>query len=206
MSNRACFGVLLALFVMLFAVLAVAPREPITWAMENAVAVLFVIALALTRRWFRFSNGAYVLMFSFLALHEVGAHYTYSYVPYDQAMRALFGVSPDALMGWQRNQYDRILHLLYGVLLVLPLSELCRGLAGLKRLGAGLFAFSLILASSLLYELIEWGAAMLLGDGSTAFLGTQGDAWDAQKDMALATVGALAVLVCTALVRAARRK
>ncbi|MEP5967580.1 MAG: DUF2238 domain-containing protein, partial [Sulfitobacter pontiacus] len=70
--------------------------------------------------------------------------------------------------------------------------------------GAALFAFSLILASSLLYELIEWGAAVVLGDGSTAFLGTQGDPWDAQKDMALATVGALATLLIAALVRRIR--
>ena len=204
MSNRGCFGVLMALFVVLFAVLAVAPREPVTWAMENAVAVLFVIGLWVTRRWFRFSRSAYVMMFSFLALHEVGAHYTYSHVPYDQTVHALLGFSPDAVMGWQRNQYDRFLHLLYGMLLVLPLSELCREWGGLRRLGAALFAFSLILASSLLYELIEWGAAVALGDGSTAFLGAQGDPWDAQKDMALATVGALASLVIAALARRIR--
>lgn len=204
MSNRSCFGLLSVLFVVLFAVLSVAPREPVTWMLENAVAVVFVLALWVTRRWFRFSNGAYVMMFSFLALHEVGAHYTYSQVPYDQALHGLFGVSPDALMGWQRNQYDRFLHLLYGILLVLPLGELCRQWGGLKRPGAALFAFSLILASSLLYELIEWGAAVVLGDGSTAFLGTQGDPWDAQKDMALATVGALAALVVAAVVRRLR--
>jgi putative membrane protein len=204
MSNRRCFGVLMALFVVLFAVLAVSPREPATWAMENAVAVLFVIGLWVTRRWFRFSRSAYVMMFSFLALHEIGAHYTYSHVPYDQTVHTLFGFSPDAVMGWQRNQYDRVLHLLYGVLLVLPLSELCRERGGLRRVGAALFAFSLILASSLLYELIEWGAAVVLGDGSTAFLGTQGDPWDAQKDMALATVGALASLLIAALVRRIR--
>ena len=204
MSNRRCFGVLMALFVVLFAVLAVSPREPATWAMENAVAVLFVIGLWATRRWFRFSRSAYVMMFSFLALHEIGAHYTYSHVPYDQTVHALFGFSPDAVMGWQRNQYDRFLHLLYGVLLVLPLSELCREWGGLRRVAAALFAFSLILASSLLYELIEWGAAVVLGEGSTAFLGTQGDPWDAQKDMALATVGALASLVIAALARRIR--
>ena len=204
MSNRRCFGVLMALFVVLFAVLAVAPREPATWAMENAVAVLFVIGLWVTRRWFRFSRSAYVMMFSFLALHEIGAHYTYSHVPYDQTVHALFGFSPDVVMGWQRNQYDRFLHLLYGLLLVLPLSELCREWGGLRRPGAALFAFSLILASSLLYELIEWGAAVVLGEGSTAFLGTQGDPWDAQKDMSLATVGALASLVIAALARRIR--
>jgi len=204
MSNRRCFGVLMALFVVLFAVLAVAPREPATWAMENAVAVLFVIGLWVTRRWFRFSRSAYVMMFSFLALHEIGAHYTYSHVPYDQTVHTLFGFSPDVVMGWQRNQYDRFLHLLYGLLLVLPLSELCREWGGLRRVAAALFAFSLILASSLLYELIEWGAAVVLGEGSTAFLGTQGDPWDAQKDMALATVGALASLVIAALARRIR--
>ena len=204
MSNRRCFGVLMALFVVLFAVLAVAPREPATWAMENAVAVLFVIGLWVTRRWFRFSRSAYLMMFSFLALHEIGAHYTYSHVPYDQTVHTLFGFSPDAVMGWQRNQYDRFLHLLYGLLLVLPLSELCREWGGLRRPAAALFAFSLILASSLLYELIEWGAAVVLGEGSTAFLGTQGDPWDAQKDMALATVGALASLVIAALARRIR--
>ena len=195
MDDRKTFAVCSAILLMVMVVLAVTPVERETWLMENAVVALFLAALWVTRRWFRFSAFNYGLITLFLVLHEVGAHYTYSLVPYDDWARQWAGFSIDQLFGWRRNQYDRLLHLLYGVLLVLPLREFCREVVGLRGAWAGFFAFSLILATSMIYELIEWGAAVALGDGSDLFLGTQGDPWDAQKDMALALLGALIALV-----------
>ncbi|HCE39029.1 DUF2238 domain-containing protein [Alloalcanivorax profundimaris] len=204
MDDRKTFMAYTAILLVVMAALAVSPVERETWLMENAVVALFLATLWATRRWFRFSAGNYGLITLFLVLHEIGAHYTYSRVPYDAWARQLAGFSIDELFGWQRNQYDRLLHLLYGVLLVLPLRELCRRVAGLRGAWAGFFAFALILASSMIYELIEWGAAVVLGDGSDLFLGTQGDPWDAQKDMALALLGALIALALAAPLRAAR--
>ncbi|MFP1680898.1 DUF2238 domain-containing protein [Alloalcanivorax sp. C16-1] len=206
MDERKTFAVCSAILLVVMAALAVAPVERETWLMENAVVALFLAALWGTRRWFRFSAGSYALITLFLVLHEIGAHYTYSQVPYDAWARHLAGVSIDEVLGWQRNQYDRVLHCLYGVLLVLPLRELCRNGIGMRGAWAGFFAFSLILASSMIYELIEWGAAVAFGDGSDAFLGTQGDPWDAQKDMALALLGGLIALALAAPLRALRAR
>tara|TARA_A100001391_G_scaffold197792_4_gene178532 strand:+ start:152 stop:778 length:627 start_codon:yes stop_codon:yes gene_type:complete len=206
MDERKTFAACSAILLVVMAVLAVAPVERETWLMENAVVALFLVTLWVTRRWFRFSAGSYALITLFLVLHEIGAHYTYSQVPYDAWARQLAGFSIDELLGWQRNQYDRVLHFLYGVLLVLPLRQLCRDGVGLRGAWAGFFAFSLILASSMIYELIEWGAAVAFGDGSDAFLGTQGDPWDAQKDMALALLGGLIALALAAPLRALRAR
>ncbi|MCC4309158.1 DUF2238 domain-containing protein [Alcanivorax marinus] len=205
MDDRRTFQVCSAILLVVMALLAVSPVERGTWLMENAVVAVTLVALWVGRRWFRFSATGYGLITLFLVLHEIGAHYTYSKVPYDAWAQWAFGFSPDRLMGWQRNQYDRLLHGLYGLLLVLPLRELCRDGIGIRPGWAGFFAFSLILASSLIYELIEWSAAVLFGDGSAAFLGTQGDPWDAQKDMALAMVGALLMLSLAALAAGRRR-
>lgn len=192
MSGRAVFFLLLSLLVAFVVWMAVEPHDRADWMLENALVLLAVVALIITRRWFVFSNQAYLLIFAFLALHELGSHYTYSLVPYEQALRKLFGFSLDQLMGWERNQFDRLVHLAYGLLLTMPLFEFCRRAAGLGRAWAYLFATTIIMATSMLYELIEWIAAVWFGgDLGQAFLGTQGDIWDAQKDMALATIGAV---------------
>ncbi|WP_371106087.1 DUF2238 domain-containing protein [Pseudomonas sp. p21] len=104
--------------------------------------------------------------------------------------------SLNAWMGWQRNQFDRLVHLSYGLLFVLPIRELLQRQAMLRGAWLALCSVSFVLATSALYELLEWMGGQYLGDDlAQAFLATQQDPWDAQKDMALALLGALVTLI-----------
>lgn len=196
MPERRCFLTLSALLLIEFCVLAVSPHSRSDWLLENALVFAIALALAVTYRRFRFSCTSYVLIFVFLSIHEIGAHYTYSEVPYNAMLKTLLGLDLDRLMGWPRNEFDRLVHLSYGLLFTVPLAEFCRRVVKPGRGWAWFFALTLVMATSMLYELIEWAAADLFGGGlGQAFLGTQGDSWDAQKDMALAVLGALITLV-----------
>jgi putative membrane protein len=141
------------------------------------------------------------LIFLFLALHAIGAHWTYSLVPYDTAFHGISGFSLDELMGWERNQYDRIVHFAFGLLLAYPVRELFLRVAEVRGAWGYFLPVALTMAASTFYELVEWWAAEIFGgDLGIAFLGTQGDVWDAQKDMWLATLGALIAMGMTALI------
>jgi len=189
---------LLGVFCLLWLVLAVAPLYRQDWLLENLLVFAAVPVLAATYRRLRFSNLSYTCLFIFFCLHEVGAHYTYSLVPYDAWFSALSGHSLDALLGFQRNQYDRLIHFLYGLLITPAAVELFAHYGRYPRTWAALFPGLFVASHSVIYELVEWGAAAVFGgDLGQAYLGTQGDIWDAQKDMALAMLGtalALAVL------------
>lgn len=183
---------LLGAFVLVFALLGIAPRYREDWLLENVLVLIAVPGLVLAWRDLRFSNAAYACLFAFLVLHEVGAHYTYSEVPYDAWSVALTGHSLDAALGFERNHYDRLLHFLYGVLLMPATVELFRAKAPPRGVWVVLLPVFFIMGHSVAYETVEWLAAEIFGgDLGQAYLGTQGDPWDAQKDMALATAGAL---------------
>ncbi|MFC4821760.1 DUF2238 domain-containing protein [Dokdonella ginsengisoli] len=182
---------LLGLFVLLWLVLAIAPWYRQDWLLENVLVFVAIPLLVVTARRQRFSNFAYTLLFVFFCLHEIGAHYTYSMVPYDQAFQALTGRSLDALLGLQRNHYDRLVHFCFGLLLLPATAELLEQRAGLRGAWAAVLPVLVIEALSAIFELIEWAAATVFGgDLGQAYLGTQGDVWDAQSDMALALLGA----------------
>jgi putative membrane protein len=152
--------------------------------------------LVATRRVLPLSNTSYGLLFAFLCLHAIGAHYTYSLVPWDDALRSVSGTSLNEVLGATRNHYDRVVHLAYGLLLVLPLREWLMRHAGVRGFWSYFLPMDIVLSTSALYELIEWGAALLFGgDLGAAFLGTQGDEWDTHKDMALAALGALVATI-----------
>jgi putative membrane protein len=191
---------LLVVFGMLWVALAVAPVDRETWVLENLLLVLFVAALVAGYRRFHFSRAAYVLMFVFLCLHAVGGHYTYSLVPYDDWARGLTGSTVNEQFGWTRNHYDRLLHFLFGFLLAGPARELLLEITGVRRGWSYFLAIVLIMASSSLYELIEWAAAVVFGgELGMHYLGTQGDEWDGQRDMALAALGAVLVMSLAAV-------
>lgn len=190
---------LLALpFGLLFVLLAIDPHDRADWALENLLAILFIVALAASARSFPLSKVSYSLIFVFLCLHEVGAHYTYAEVPYDAFLREHFGFSLNAFMGWERNHFDRFVHFAYGLLLAYPVREVYCRIAEAKGFWGYFFPLDLVMATSMLFELFEWGAAELFGgDLGIAYLGTQGDVWDAHKDMLLASVGALIAMLLT---------
>ena len=184
-------AVLLGAFCLIFVALGVAPHYRQDWLLENLLVLVAVPMLVITRHRLRFSNLTYTCLFVFLSLHEVGAHYTYSLVPYDQWFQALTGHSLDGLLGFERNHYDRLVHFLYGLLVTPAAAELFARFGPYPRTWAALFPLLFITSHSVIYELIEWFAAVAFGgDLGQAYLGTQGDIWDAQKDMALALAGA----------------
>lgn len=199
--------VLLALFLVAATLLGIAPLYRSDWALENAIAVLGVLVLVLTYKRLRFSNLSYALIFLFLMLHEVGAHYTYSEVPYDAWFESLTGATLSSHFGFERNHFDRLVHFSYGFLLAFPFRELFVRLAEARGFWGYFLPLDVVASSSMLYELIEWIAAEAFGgELGVAYLGAQGDVWDAQKDMLAATLGAALALVIIGLVHRALRR
>ena len=191
---------LLAAFCVVFVALGIAPLYRQDWLLENVLVLVAVPLLVATRRRMRFSNLAYACLFLFFCLHEVGAHYTYSLVPYDEWFRALTGRSLDAMLGFERNHYDRLLHFLYCLLVTPAAAELFARFGRCPRTWAALFPLLFVTSHSVLYELVEWAAATVFGgELGQAYLGTQGDIWDAQKDMALALLGSVIAIVLLGL-------
>ncbi|MCT4656922.1 MAG: DUF2238 domain-containing protein [Cohaesibacter sp.] len=190
-SRNKLVGLLTAIFGCVFIALAISPYDRGDWALENVLVVFFALALGLSYKSFPLSRLSYVCIFLFLILHEIGAHNTYAKVPYDAFLIRTFGFSLNDLMGWDRNHFDRLVHFLFGVLFAYPIRELYCRLAGAKGFWAYFFPIEMVMASSMIFELFEWGAASFFGgDLGVAYLGTQGDVWDAHKDMALASLGA----------------
>ena len=201
LSHQRYPRLLFALFAVFAALLAIAPHDRAAWALENALAFGAVAALIATRRALPLSRVSYTLIFLFLCLHTVGAHYTYSLVPYDAWSERLTGRTISDITGWQRNHFDRLVHLAYGLLLAYPAREVFLRVAAVRGFWGYYLPLDVVMATSMLYELIEWGAAELFGgDLGIAYLGTQGDVWDAQKDMALATLGAVIAMCVTAAI------
>jgi putative membrane protein len=183
--------------------LAFSPHDRSDWLLENSLLVCAIALLAATWRPFPLSRISYTLIFVFLCLHTIGAHYTYSLVPYDAWAQSTLGFSIDALLGWERNNFDRIVHFAYGLLLAYPIREMFLRIAAVRGFWGYFLPLDLTMSTSALYEIIEWLAAELVGgDLGVAFLGAQGDVWDAQKDMALASLGALLAMLVTAAISA----
>lgn len=181
--------------------MAIAPYDREAWVLENVFVLLGVIFIAATYRSIPLSRISYTLVFVFLCLHVLGSHYTYSLTPYDEWFQTIIGFSVDEAMGFKRNHYDRMIHFAYGLLLAYPLRELFIRIANVKGFWGYLFPLVITISSSAIYELVEWGAAEIFGeDIGIAYLGTQGDVWDAQKDMALASLGAFIAIIITALI------
>lgn len=190
---------LIAIYAVLWSGLAIAPFDRHDWLLENVLVLLFGVGMFALHKQFVFSRISYTLIFVFMCLHAVGSHYTYSEVPYEQAWRALTGRSFNAMLGWERNNFDRLVHFSYGLLLAYPLREIFLRVADARGFWGYFLPLDFTLSTSALYELIEWAAAEFFGgDLGVAYLGTQGDVWDAQKDMGCAGTGALIAMLITA--------
>ena len=187
------FGaILLGIFLILFIALGIDPLRRDDWLLENVLVFIAVPLLVLTARRFPFSRISYAGFFVFLCIHEIGAHYSYSNVPYDEWL----GIELDG-----RNHYDRLVHFLYGLLIAYPMREVFLRIADAKGFWGYFLPLDLVLSTSMIYELIEWAAASVFGgDLGQAYLGSQGDVWDAHKDMALAGLGAMIAMSLAAVV------
>ena len=180
---------------------AIAPVDRPTWVLENALFVAGIAILVATYRKLPLSRVSYTLIAIFMCLHEVGSHYQYANVPYDDWGQSLFGFSIDELLGFERNHYDRFVHFSYGLLLAYPLREVVLRIADVKGFWGYFLPLDVTMSTSMIYELIEWGAAAVFGEGTgMAYLGTQGDQWDSNKDMLLASLGALISMLVTAFI------
>jgi len=200
-SHRRYLLILAIVFAIEWALLAIHPYDRADWALENALVAVFVLVLAATHRVFPLSRISYTLVFLFLLLHEIGAHYTYAKVPYDDAFSFLFGFSLNEALGFGRNHFDRAIHFSYGLLLAYPIREVFIRIATVRGFWAYFLPLDITMSTSMLFELFEWLAAEAFGgDLGVAYLGTQGDIWDAQKDMALASAGALLAMIVTAAI------
>jgi putative membrane protein len=188
---------LLVWYGLLWSSLAIAPNDRQDWLLENLLALAALGALLSTYRWFQFSTASYVLITAFLSLHVIGAHYTYAEVPFGYWLQHVFGLA--------RNPFDRLVHFGYGLLLVYPLRELLVRLAGVKGGWSYYLPVSGMLAQSGLFEIVEAVVAQIVKpELGAAYLGTQGDEWDAQNDMIAAFLGAL--LCMTVVLLSTRRE
>ena len=163
----------------------IAPHDRVTWLLEAAPVMIAVPLLLATHGRFPFTTLAYVLICIHGLILMLGAAYTYAEVPAGNWVQEWLGLA--------RNPYDRLGHLAQGFIPAIIAREI---LIRTFRFAPGGFLFFVVtciaLALSAFYELIEWWAALALGQGADHFLGTQGDEWDTQWDMFLALVGALA--------------
>ncbi len=178
-------------------VAAIAPADRAAWLLENIVLLAAVVWVLVTQRKWPLSRASYVLLFIFFVLHVVGAHYTYASTPLGDWLQ-------DALNA-VRNPYDRLVHFLFGLLMTFPIKDQLRQAAQLSERFALWMAFLLIVAISTVYELLEWiTAEIVTSDNAYAFLGTQGDPFDSQKDTALALAGALLAIAIITLLKSRR--
>jgi putative membrane protein len=192
MSRKAYLWTLGIIYAVWWVIMAINPKHFDDWLMENALVVAGLALLVFTYKSFPLSRVSYTCIFVFMMLHALGAHYTYAEVPYQDWFPALAG---------ERNHFDRLVHFLYGLLLAYPIREMFLRIGNVRGFWGYFLPLDLTMSTSMLYELIEWGAAEVVGgDLGALYLGTQGDIWDAHKDMALASIGALIAMFITALI------
>jgi len=169
------------------------PLEMESYLLHQIGTVFMIVMLILCLYKIGLSFFSFNLYLAFLLIHVVAAHYLYSYVPYNEWTQTLFGFDLNAAMGWSRNMFDRFVHLAFGLLLYPVFYRLFQvWLPQQKPFTVFLLVIQFVMATSLIYEWIEWLIAIGLSpDQAESYNGQQGDMWDAHKDMFLATVGSM---------------
>lgn len=167
---------------------AIEPRDRSTWYLEVFPVIIGVLVLAATYRSFRLTTLVYVLILLHCIVLLVGGHYTYAEVPFFNDMKSL--------LGFERNNYDKLGHLMQGFVPAMIARELIIRLDIIQgRYWRNFFIVCFVLALSAFYELLEWWVALFSEQAAEAFLGTQGYEWDTQSDMGYALIGAVAALL-----------
>ena len=186
--------VFIAVFAVVWSNSLIGTTDMANWLLENTLSFVFAIFLVVTYRKHQFSDLSYLLVCIYLCLHVYGSKYTYAENPFGYWLKDVFHLS--------RNHYDRIVHFCFGFLLAYPMREMFLKWLKYPRWVAWLLPIEITLSISAFYELIEWAVADLFfkaqGD---AYLGTQGDVWDAQKDIFLAFCGAIIATTIVSLVK-----
>ena len=196
MHARFQVALLVAYLALAAALVFVDPIYPDDQWLHHIPTWMLIVALPISLRFRLLSDAAWLQIVLHMSLHAIGARWVYSLVPYDEWSRSLFGVTLSETFGWQRNHYDRLVHFSFGLFFTLPTRELVLRFIRPARGYAITIAVLFILGASAFYELLEWWIAITLApDTADRYLGQQGDYFDAQKDMALATVASLLVAV-----------
>ncbi len=191
------FLILLLLAVWIWA--AINPVFPKDWLLENYLVFFFIPIIIGVGYYFKLSKVSYTLITIFLILHIIGSHYTYAEVP--------FGYTIQHWLGASRNMYDRLVHFSCGFLMFYPIREVFMRLAKVKGIWAYIIPIDLWGSFSAIYEIIEWQSAKKLDPLSgLAFLGSQGDVWDAQQDMFMAIIGACIAAVIILIINMIYKK
>jgi putative membrane protein len=178
----------LGIFLLVFIWSAIHPADYFIWFLEVIPALIGLVALALTYPKFKFTTLAYTLILIHCIILMIGGHYTYAHVPLFDWLKDIFDL--------QRNNYDKVGHFAQGFIPAIISREILIRksiIHGKKWLS--FFVVCFCLALSAFYELIEWWVAISTGESAEAFLGTQGDIWDTQSDMALALLGSMCALL-----------
>jgi putative membrane protein len=182
-------GLLLTLISSFFGVLIwsfIRPYDLFTWFLEASPAIAAFLLLVITFKGFRFSNLGYILMWAHFIVLLIGAHYTYAEVPLFNWIRDEYG--------FKRNSYDGIGHFAQGFIPAIVTREILLRKSEIRGKWLPFVVICIVLAFSAFYELIEWWVSLATGSIGDAFLGTQGDVWDTQKDMALCLIGSITSL------------
>lgn len=188
---------LLTWYVIVSVWTAQSPADPQFWLLASILPTVFVLVLIVTHRAFPLSHASYALITVFLTLHTIGVHYTYAQVPVGQWVEQVLHLG--------RNHFDRVVHFSFGFLLAYPMEELFRLCADVRGWLVYYLPVMTILGLSGLWEIIEsWVAGAVHPELGITYLGSQGDVWDAQKDMAAALYGALLCVALIAMTRAMR--
>ena len=185
--------------IVLWTITAINPLYPRDWLLENLLVFISCAVLMITISRFQFSNLSYGLFTLFLSLHLVGAHYTYAETPIGFWFQDWFG--------WERNHYDRLVHFAFGLLIAYPIRELLLRCSHTGDAWASASAVSHIVMLSAVHEIIEAIVAIIVDpELGAAYLGIQGDEWDAQKDTGLALFGAIIAIAVSETISSCRRK
>jgi len=166
--------------------MAINPDYRDDWYLENILVVAAVFLIWRTYPKLKLSNTSYALIAIFMGFHTLGSHYTYAEVPLGDWIRDVLAL--------ERNHYDRVIHFSFGLLMFWPMREIARDVVGARAKWENLIGVLFIISMSALYEAMEWVVAAVLypdAEVAIAFLGTQGDLFDAQKDHTLAITGAI---------------
>lgn len=185
-------NLLLKIYLIVFAICWVVTylntTDMANWWTENALTILFLVGITTTYRKFKFSDLSYSFIFIYILLHIYGAEYTYAENP--------FGYWLKDTLHLERNQYDRIVHFSFGFMLAYPMRDYFKNWFQWPVWVCWVLPCEITLSFSGMYELIEWGVADIFFPAQGhAYLGSQGDVWDAQKDMGLAFLGAVLIML-----------
>ena len=182
-AHNRLLQVLLTVFILFWIWMALWPTNRMQWMLENILVAAAVLLLALTYRAFPLTNRSYLLIVTFLCIHTFAAHYTYQQTPFDVWLKAAFHT--------QRSYFDRVVHLLFGLLLVVPAQEALIRLARLRRVWAYALPVSVILSMSAIFEILEMWVALVAGGAGQDYVGLQGDVFDSIKDIQMGFAGAV---------------